>query len=179
MSAAHVRYTLGDVARLTGDMPHAEELYARSVAELRAGGDRRCVASTLCNQGVVALARGATDAAAGHLHESLALRLDLDDQAGVAECFEDLAAVSVERGDGTRAAQLFGAADALRTSIGSVRTPAEASVIAAAVARLRRRVGARTFGVAHDMGAAMDLASAAALALSIEGVTAPASPPAD
>lgn len=167
LNAAHARYTLGDVARLGGRLVEADALYEESIPVLRAGGDRRCVASTLRNRGLVALGRSSVEEAQAHLRESLALRLDLDDRAGVAETFEGLAALAARRGETASAARLYGAAAALRAAIGSVRSPREATAIAAAERRLRRRMGPAAFDHLRGEGSAMNTEEAAALAATL------------
>ncbi|MGH2455318.1 MAG: BTAD domain-containing putative transcriptional regulator [Candidatus Limnocylindria bacterium] len=154
MNVAHVRYTIGDVRRLRGDLTAADALYEQSIAELKAGGDRRCVASTLRNRGLVALARGQRDAAQAYLDESLTLRLDLDDRAGVAESYEGLAEIAVSSDDPVRAAELYGAAEALRTAIGAARTPRESSAIDTVQDGLRELLGRVAFDAARARGAA-------------------------
>jgi predicted ATPase len=120
---AHVRYSMGDLARLAGDHAAAARLYEQSLAVLRAHGDRRCVASILYNLGVLALSE--KDSRAGeHLRRSLAMRRELNDQAGVAESLEAVALVAEREGDALDAVRRLGEAAGIRARTGAM-SPAD------------------------------------------------------
>ncbi|HUG86766.1 MAG TPA: BTAD domain-containing putative transcriptional regulator [Euzebya sp.] len=151
---AHVHYTLGDLARLKGDHRRAVELYEESLARLRELGDTRCVASVLRNLGVVALDRSDLDLALRLLTESLDLRQQLGDDAGLAECLEGFARAALMAGRGKQAAQLCGAAQALRDATGAAPAPAEESERQRWVTDIRQQLGREAFDRAWRAGTA-------------------------
>jgi hypothetical protein len=104
----------------------------------------RCVASTLMNLGHVAIHRGEVDDAAGLFAQSLGLRRDLGDQAGIAECLEAFAAV-IEGHDQAGAVRLLGAAEALRDATGAARASSDDQDHAARMETLRGELGAPSF----------------------------------
>ena len=55
--------------------------------------------------------------------ESLALRREMGERLGIAECLEELAAVAAGSGEPARAARLLGAAEAIRMAIGAPLPP--------------------------------------------------------
>ena len=149
--AAHVRYSMGDLARINGDDALASSLYTESLDRLRENGDRRCVASILFNLGSLAFDR--SDPQAPVLFaRSLALRRELHDQAGIAECLEAFAAVQENRGDPVAAIRLLGASQAVRDRTGAVRPASDEDVLTARVETLRAAVGADAFASAWEAG---------------------------
>jgi DNA-binding winged helix-turn-helix (wHTH) protein len=89
----------------------------------------------------------------GHLHEeSLALRRALGDLHGIAECLEGLADVAVAQQHLHQAAQLLGAAEALRAKIGAPLSPREQTRVARHVSTVRARLGDAAFGAAWAAG---------------------------
>jgi hypothetical protein len=65
--------------------------------------------------------RGEVVEAAALTEESLALTRELGELHGIAECLETAGGIAEVRGDAATAAALFGAAEALRESIGAQR----------------------------------------------------------
>lgn len=149
---AHVQYTLGDVARLREDHAEAVSLYEESLARLRELGDKRCVASTLGNLAAVAQLQSDPDRTESLFFESLGLRRELGDKAGIAECLEGLATVNISRHEPAHAAQLLGAAQALRDVTGSVRPEVERAAHDRQVAALRDALRDEIFETSWTMG---------------------------
>ena len=104
------------------------------------------------NRGLVALARGDLDAASSYLDESLALRVELDDRAGIAESLEGQAELTALREDPVRAAELLGTAEAIRADVGAARAAQESAAIDAVERRLRASLGPSAFAAAHRRG---------------------------
>ena len=124
-AVAHVQTTQGDIARERGDVPRATALYRAALVDLQAIGDRRCEASTCKNLADILCVQEAHEQSAHLFQEGIALRHELGDQAGLAECFEGLAATLrfLERPDDC--ATLLGAAAELRDLHEVVPTDAE------------------------------------------------------
>jgi predicted ATPase/DNA-binding SARP family transcriptional activator len=159
--AAHVRYSMGDLARINGDEALATSLYTESLNRLREHGDQRCVASILFNLGTLALDRADPEARA-LFARSLALRRQLHDQAGIAECLEAFAAVEEGAGEPVAAIRLLGAADALRDRTGAARPASDEDNRAVRVRALRESVGADAFASAWEAGRVEDCDTVAA-----------------
>jgi hypothetical protein len=107
--------------------------------------------------------------AAGRLAESLDVRREIGDTGGSAWCLERLAEVALARGQAERAVQLFGAAAALRASIGSVMDPVDQQAYESRLAALRAELGEAQFTACWNAGQTMTLAQAAAQALEDQG----------
>ncbi len=89
--------------------------------------------------------------------ESLAIRRELGDKRGIAECLEGLAAVACARREPSRAARLFAAADALREAIGAPLPPVDHSRRAWQLAAVRAQLDSALFTAAWAEGHAMAL----------------------
>ena len=75
------------------------------------------------------------------LGESIVIRKEIGDKGGVAWCLERLAEVAHALGMPARAATLYGAAGALRESIGSVVDPADQAEHDRHTAAVRAKMG--------------------------------------
>lgn len=116
---AHVRMTLGDIYRLTGDDTEARGLYATAHETLCEIGDLRCIASAVKNIGD--LERPGDPRRAAELYlECLERRHTLGDRSGVAEAFEGLAAALAALSQLQTAAVFLGQAKGLRAETGAV-----------------------------------------------------------
>ncbi len=156
-AVAHVRMTLGDIARLAGDHPTARALYDTAYEALTDIGDRRCTASAMKNLGDLER-QDDPDRAARRYLECLDRRRALGDRAGVAEVLERLAATLAGVGQLSPAATLLGQADSIRADTRSVVS----EVDRAEIADVRRRV---------ELGlepAALDRASGAGAGLGLD-----------
>ena len=148
---AHVRYSMGDVARAVGDLGGANQAYQASLVDLRRQGDRRCVASTLYNLGELALTEKDPGAGA-YLSQSLTLRRELGDRAGVAECLEALAVLTERDGDGPAAVRLLAQGAAIRARTGAAAPADQEYSRRELVEALRASVGVDSFNAAWTEG---------------------------
>ncbi len=105
--------------------------------------------------GNVARGAGETSRAEQLHHEALELRHRRNLRPGIVDSLEALAAIASDQDSPTEAARLFGAADALRRSIGVARWPAEQAGYADDVARARAQLGDDEFDAAWRQGAAL------------------------
>lgn len=103
----------------------------------------------------VAFTRGDLLEAYSNYEESLALARTLGDQELLVNCMEGLAMVVSMQGKHAWAAQIWGAAEALRASIGQPHAPIEQVMYESAVKDVRRYIGEQAFETAYEKGRMM------------------------
>jgi predicted ATPase/transcriptional regulator with XRE-family HTH domain len=155
---------LGHVAQLRGEYEQAAALHAESLILFRET-DQQGVGWALESQGQVALARGELDDAYLRFAESLQLALDLGYKPGIAWCLAGLAATAALDAQPVRAAQLWGAAEALRSAIGIRPPPASRVLYDRAITTARGQLGDAAFEAAWAAGQAIPLEDAIAAAM--------------
>jgi len=99
------------------------------------------------------------------LGESLEVRREIGDKGGSAWCLERLAEIAMAQGQAEKAIRVFGAASALRASIGSVMDPVDQPEYDAKLKSLREQLGGERFAAAWKEGVALTLEQAIALAM--------------
>lgn len=134
-----------EMARMTGDLRSAQELYDASIRLNRDLGNEAMVAVELANKSWVEIALGRLDEAESLIRGSLET---IDDDYGVAYCLLGLARVDLERGRGA-GAEVLGAAEAMLERAELVWDPAEQAEYDATL-KLARVVA----GVDADIGRA-------------------------
>ena len=155
---------LGMVMQYEGDLDRAQELHTEALTLARDLGDRRLMAVALTNLGLVALARKQFSAARGYHLRSLELAETAGELRSVAESLAEIAQVDAAEGSPERAAALFGAAAALRASIGAPVPGPERDRLQASVDAARHSLGGAAFQAAWARGEALEIAAAIALA---------------
>jgi predicted ATPase len=145
---AHALSTEADIAREHGDHASAAALYEQAMDGFRVIGDRRCTASTHKNLAILAVGRGEHRAGAVSFRHALALRDELGDDAGLAECLEGLAGCELARDNAARAAELLGMARAVRQTTGAARDPAERAYVDGLEQSARAEVGDKAYDAA-------------------------------
>jgi predicted ATPase/DNA-binding XRE family transcriptional regulator len=113
---------LGDVSRGQGDYAGAQRYYEHSLLRVQGKGDE-LRASVLHNLGYVAIAQGDENRAVASFTQSLRLCQARGEQRGIAECLVGFACVAAMGSQRTRAARLFGAAEAALRDIGAELSP--------------------------------------------------------
>jgi predicted ATPase/transcriptional regulator with XRE-family HTH domain len=156
---------LGVVARMQGDLPRAQALHAESLAIRRELGDERGMVVALIYHGLVARAREDHAAACAWYADGLATAWALGNLPLIAEALEGIAIAITGIGDAEQAARLFGAAEALRDSLGVPLSPDDRRDHAAWEARAREGVGPERWQAAWATRSAMPLGDAIADAL--------------
>ena len=169
---------LGTVAEKQGDHTRAAALHEESLALYRELGDKRGAAMALQNRGTVAEKQGDYARAAALHEESLVLYRELGDRLGMGEAMEGLARLTGALGQPRRGAHLWGAADALRQTLGTPREPSEQIEYEQCIVTLRTILGKDAFTAIWATGQAMPMGKAVALALEVVpcGLYAPRSP---
>lgn len=135
---------LGDLARSQGKDEEAAQRYEEAVGLLRAQDLTGTVPSLLHNLGYIALRAGNGRRARATFREALQQFRDQGDQRGIADCLDGMAGVLVVMGQAERAAELFGAAEALRERVGTVVWPANLADYQRSIAVLRDSLDAGT-----------------------------------
>jgi catechol 2,3-dioxygenase-like lactoylglutathione lyase family enzyme len=140
------------LARLRGDYDLAHSLFDESLSLFRDLGTHLEIASVLKNLGHVALARDDAERARALFVESLSFQREQGNRQGIAECLAGLAAVAQPP---DRAAQLFGATEALLEAAGIPLSPADRADWERHSTVLRERLGEPAFAAAWAEGRAL------------------------
>jgi non-specific serine/threonine protein kinase len=143
---------LGDLARSQSDDAAAEARYEEALQLLRGQNMTGTVPSLLHNLAYLALHRGDTRRALRLFRESLKMFRDQGDQRGMADCLDGVAGALAAMDRSQRAAELFGAAEALREAIGATIWPANAADRDRALALIRKEDGEAEITAAWTAG---------------------------
>ena len=170
-------FSLGYQLLLEGDYERGASLNAEAAALSREHGYKRSLDFALDNQGWAALLQGDHERARAFYEESLVVCKELGDKACASESLDGLACVAGAGGEAPRAARLFGAADALRETLGEAvafhHTPEELSWREPHRATARSRLGEQAWEETLEKGRAMGLEEAIEYALSTEASAHP------
>ena len=162
-------HNLADVARNTGHYEQARALGMEAVSVSQEMDDRWSEARNLVWLGLVtAYMSDDYEEAAGFLEKGLALIREVGDWEWVAYALESFAVLAGAKGQGERAARLWGAAEALRKSIGAPLPPKNRTDYGRSVAAVRSQLGEAQWEAAFAQGLAMSAEEAAEYALSKE-----------
>jgi len=159
----HTNLAYADLA--ADDLRAARQHAEQAVATATKLGMRHQLMYALLASARVAAATG--DIGPGHddAHQALTVARGVESRTGIIDALECLGGLSAGTDDRDKAARLFGAADALRRSIGYQRFALHQSGYDAAVTALRASMGEAAFGLAWDEGAALTLDDAVNYAL--------------
>lgn len=108
---------LGEAARSLGDYTKAARYYEESVNLRRSQGNISATAWPLHNLGHVAKHQGDYDRATAYFVESMTIFQQRSSKVGITLCLAGLASIAGLKGQPRRAARLWSAAEALRTTI--------------------------------------------------------------
>lgn len=153
-----IAHALGEIDQAAALLEEARDLHQQL-------GDQEDVAWSLAFLGRVARTRGDTSRAHDHLVESLLLFMELADRNGAVFVVEGLAGLATSQPDGGRAAQLFGAAEALREAINLPMVPFDRPEYERDVEAGRSTVEPDTWREAWQVGRAMGWDEAVQIAL--------------
>jgi len=152
------------IALSRGDLDLALDRAEAACALARSSGSAHLLAAATRTYGRVLLERGELAKASHLLAESLRLERELDDPQGIADCTEALGELAAARGQGNSAAILFGAASAIRASVGAVRSPELRNTYSRYRTLAYESVGSARFEDAFARGAELPFADALATA---------------
>jgi non-specific serine/threonine protein kinase len=156
----------GHLAHRRGNLDAAAARFDEALA-LLGDGNARAQAGMLWDAAAVARDQGDLPKAAGYLQASLEKRWAWMERRGIAECLGTLAELAVLSGRHEPALRLFGAADALRRTLGILDTWIFQSRRAAAQAAAHQALGEAKGAAVFTAGQEMPLAEAVELAMSV------------
>jgi predicted ATPase/DNA-binding SARP family transcriptional activator len=156
---------LGKLRICIGKLDAAREPLEESLDIYRELGIPASIATSLAGLGVVAIRDRDYSTAKSLLDESLKIRRELTDKSGMAESLEYMASLATAKGEGERAARLFGAAEALREAIDVPISPSELEMYNDDVAALRALLNDSAFEAAWSAGRGKPWETAVAYAL--------------
>ncbi len=146
---------LGSVACRKGNYEKANVLFKESLALWQELGDQQNIAMVLTGLGLAACGQGDYALARAFLRDGLAIRRSVRASLSIPESIEGLAGLAVARRDEKRAANLFGAAEALRDRIGAPLPYPDRAWYDRQVTATRARLGDDAFAAAWAEGRAM------------------------
>jgi tetratricopeptide (TPR) repeat protein len=141
---------LGHIAQDQADYALARSLHEESLAIRRELGDKGGIADSLHNLGTVVREQGDHALARSLLKESLVISKESGHKANIACSLESLASLAAVSGRLDRAAQLWGAAEALREAIGAPLPPHHRSRYERGVDAVRAQLGEAVFMAAKE-----------------------------
>lgn len=122
-SLANLFVNWGWMELMQGEYTEAVRKLEEGLAMARANGQPSIITVSLNNLGVATLALGDRQRAHELLREALLLSLELGERYGVADRLDAMAWLAAVEGRSERAAQLLGAAETVRETIGAHRSP--------------------------------------------------------
>jgi predicted ATPase len=162
---APVLVNLAIVTNEEGDPKAGRALLEEALKLQRAAGNIWGEATAHINLGGIAVALHESGVAKEHYTKALETVTDLGDKEGIAYTLEGFASLAVLEGDMTKAAQLFGAGEALREAIGNPRPPSGGhDEYQEHLSKARTQLGEVAFAEARAQGRALSLEKAVALA---------------
>ena len=145
---------LGLVAEASRNYGQAAQLLEESLTLWQAVGATRGKHWSLLELGRVVLAQGNLQEAQSLMAESLRVCREVWDRRGIARCLEGLSSLAAASGKPAQAARLFGAAEALRTAIGTPILPGEQQLYEGALSTASHELGLDHFARAIEQGRA-------------------------
>lgn len=143
----------GHTAQLEGEYARAIDLHLSSLAYFGEVGSQHGIAWAEHGLGESALGEGNITVARSHLMRALQRFYTLGDRTGISWCLAGLAGVAALDEEPERAGYLWGAAEALRTKLGTRTPPAARATRERLEAEVRRSLGWATFTEAWEKGA--------------------------
>ena len=162
-------YALGNLFYAQGDEATARTLLEESLTINREVGHQWGIVTTLISLGSIDRNQGDYATARLRYRESLRLSHEIGSKSQIVLTLEALASLAAIQECGESGARLWGAATALRASLGSSLPPKEHAARENTAAKLREAIGEQTFTAAWEEGEAMTLEQAVGYALQPAG----------
>jgi len=159
------RVFLGEIAMFEGDSTRAEGLFEGAISPFREVHDFPFIGMVFRRLGQIALKKGQLDSAFTYVRQSLGYNWKVQDYRGVGACLAAFAALSIEQRKSIRAAELFGAVDAVLETTHIPLLRLDQYEYERNLGRLRAKIDDKTFMKFWGRGRAMTIEKAIALAL--------------
>lgn len=156
---------MGNVERLRGNLQSAQDLLDEGMSYCLELGDKASIAVTTGHLGQLALDQGNISLAARLLERSLLMHRELGDLRNVASNLQALEELALAQDDVRRGAQLAGAVNSLRLSVGIALPFSEEAGHKRNLSILRAQLGVEALDAAFALGQDMSLEQAIAYAL--------------
>jgi len=140
------------VALQHGDVTRAHELADESMALHQEVGEAWGISWVLSIIAKVEASKGKHETALARFEESLTIARKINSKLNIAVCLEGMASILTTQGELNRATRFWGAAEALRETIGAPIWPVERASYERSVAVARSRLGERAFAVTWSDG---------------------------
>lgn len=183
-SIANAQLILGFVAFFREEHAASRSLFEESLALFREVGDRRGIAVGFYGLGLLTLSQRDNETARALFEESLEILRGLENLWFIILCVEGLAAVVASQGQLAWAAQLWGAAETIRETIGSPLPPIMQPMYTQMLNMARFGMGEQAWAIAWAEGKAMTLEQVLAVhgqptpSIALPAEEHPAAPPA-
>jgi len=164
---------LGELVLGQGNVAEARSCQERALAIQRDLGDKRGTAFSLRELGRLAAAQGDIPAGCTHLAECMDILRSLGDKQGLAVAVEACAGIAAAAGQPERALRLAGAARAIRESIGSPISAADAELLEPSLAKARIALGEAGSEAALEAGKRLTVEQAIELAVEAGSAAVP------
>jgi predicted ATPase len=161
---AFATVSLGQLKVASGDLEGSIVHLAEGVALYWEAGDKSAIVFAQYFLAMTLLLQNDPDWAYSLLQSGLSLAVELNLKYYLANCLEGLAGVAAVRGQAERAAQLWGAALAIREASANPCSPTEQALYEPLLARARAQLPEKTFEEYLVAGKAMPFSAAIALA---------------
>ena len=162
------RNNLGEMMQKAGNLARAQSLFEENLRSDEISKDAWGAAVSRLNLGILAIEQGDPLRSEKLLFEALRAFRRLRDEDASTECLESLAGAAGARGEWSRAATLFGAAEAAREELGVPIRPVDRERYERFVANSRRGQDETAWASAWSRGRALSLQQAIDQALSLE-----------
>jgi non-specific serine/threonine protein kinase len=162
---------LADITLMAGKLPLAIARYEEAIEAARVPGGAWARSHPLCGLGYARLREGDVAGAAACFLEAITLSWTIRDEAFLARLLWAMAAAAAERGHGTVAARLIGAADTVDARTGATMWPLDRALADACLAQVGRALGPDALAAARRAGSLWTLQEAVAIAcITAEGI---------
>lgn len=135
-----------------GDYETAQKVLEESLAIGQARKDIQGVSYRLADLGTLEILRGNIEKARSLIDEALAISMKIANSWFIASCLERLGEIVVRQGQAVWAAQLWGAAAAVREAIDAPIPPIERALYEQALMQARARLGEEAFAAQWQAG---------------------------
>jgi predicted ATPase/DNA-binding SARP family transcriptional activator len=156
---------VGLMALTADELPDAVAWLTGALELARVGGDDREIGAAGRSLAAAKIGIGHMPEATELLRESIQIARELGDAHGIAVCLETFAGLAATGAEPTRAATLFGASDAVRSSIGAQRQPDHQILYERWLARTLADLDTESYSKHYEDGRVLTLDAACRLAL--------------